>query len=55
MTPVRLLHVDDEVQFAASLGRRLTKRGLDVTHAASGTEALRIMDKEDRLFEVRCV
>ncbi len=52
MTPVRLLHVDDETQFAASLGRRLTKRGLDVTHAASGAEALEIMDKEDEPFEV---
>lgn len=52
MSSIRLLHVDDEVEFAASIGRRLTKRGLDVTHAASGPEALRIMEEADELFEV---
>lgn len=52
MTPIRILHVDDESDFAASLGRRLTRRGLDVSHVDSGPGALRIMDEKPDFFDV---
>ncbi|UCD51711.1 MAG: response regulator [Phycisphaerales bacterium] len=37
---IRLLIVDDEVQFLDSIGRRLELRGLDVTKAYNGQEAI---------------
>lgn len=37
---IRLLIVDDEVQFLDSISRRLEMRGLDVTKACSGQEAV---------------
>jgi len=52
MTPIRILHVDDERDFAVSLGRRLVQRGLDVTHTDNGADALRILNEKDGFFDV---
>lgn len=52
MTPIRILHVDDERDFAVSLGRRLVRRGLDVTHTDNGADALRILNEKDGFFDV---
>jgi len=43
MSEINLLHIDDEVDFAASLGRRLAKRGIKVSAAACGQEALDVL------------
>ncbi len=45
MAKDRVLLVDDEVDFLEALAERLTMRGLDVTCAASGSEALRIIEE----------
>lgn len=42
----RVLLVDDEVDFLASLAQRLTLRGLATSTAASGHDALAILDRE---------
>jgi DNA-binding NtrC family response regulator len=42
MRPDRVLLVDDEVEFLEILAERLRSRGLDVTCAVSGEEALEI-------------
>ena len=42
MPDLRLLLVDDEVDFLRTTAQRLRLRGLDVTTAASGEEALQI-------------
>ncbi len=42
MPNLRLLLVDDEVDFLRTTAQRLRLRGLDVTTAASGEEALQI-------------
>ena len=47
MAKDRVLLVDDEVDFLEALAERLTRRGLDVTCAASGSEALRIIDEKN--------
>ena len=39
---IRLLLVDDEVDFLAATAAALTRRGLEVTTAASASEALRL-------------
>jgi len=47
---IRLLLVDDEERFVETLSKRLKERGVDVTPALSGNEALKIM--EEKLFDV---
>ena len=44
-TQIRLLLVDDEQSFVNVLAKRLSRRGLEVTTALSGAEALRLMRK----------
>jgi len=43
MTQVSLLIVDDEIGFADVLRKRMARRGIDATPAASGEEAVRIL------------
>jgi len=50
MEEFRTLIVDDETEFRETLVSRLQKRNLDVTGAASGEEALKIM--KSKLFDV---
>lgn len=45
--PVRLLLVDDEESFVNVLSKRLSRRGVDVTQALSGAEALRQVRKRE--------
>nr|WP_321255529.1 response regulator [uncultured Pseudodesulfovibrio sp.] len=45
--PIRLFLVDDEVGFLEVLQKRLGKRGLDVTIAISGAEAIQILRGKD--------
>jgi DNA-binding response OmpR family regulator len=44
---IRLLLVDDERGFANVIAKRMSKRGIDVTKAYSGTEALQAIRKAD--------
>lgn len=46
MAKDRVLLVDDEAAFLEALAERLRMRGLDVTCASSGAEALRIIDEQ---------
>ena len=50
---VRLLIVDDEVGFADVLRKRMSRRGVDATPAASGEQAVRILREND--FDVALV
>ena len=45
--PIRVLLVDDEVGFTAVVKKRLGKRGVVVSIASSGTEAIGILRKQD--------
>lgn len=47
---IRLLLVDDEERFVETLSKRLKERGLDVTSALSGKDALKVMN--EKLFDV---
>ena len=47
MEAIRVLLVDDEVDFTEALGQRLEARGFAVTTAPSGDEALEKVDDED--------
>ena len=44
---IKLLLVDDEKGFANIIAKRMSKRGIDVTKAYSGTEALQAIRKAD--------
>ena len=44
-TPLRLLLVDDEAGFTEVLAKRLRRRGLDVTVALSGGEAMQAVEQ----------
>jgi DNA-binding NtrC family response regulator len=44
---ITLLLVDDEIAFVEVLSKRLARRGFQVTKAFSGTEAIRILRKQD--------
>ncbi len=44
---IKLLLIDDEVGYVNVLSNRLTKRGIDVTKAFSGAEALQALRKQD--------
>ena len=44
---IKLLLVDDEKGFANIIAKRMSKRGIDVTEAYSGAEALRAIRKAD--------
>lgn len=44
---IRLLLVDDEKGFVQVLAKRLTKRGIDVTQAFSGSEGIRLLRRSD--------
>lgn len=44
---IKLLLVDDEMGFVDVLGKRLSKRGMAVTAAYSGTEAIQILRRQD--------
>ena len=46
MTKIKVLMVDDEVQFRETTAKILTRRGFEVTPAASGQEALDILSGE---------
>ncbi len=46
-TAMRLLLVDDEVGFLDVLQKRLSKRGLSVVPASSGTKAIQVLRKQD--------
>jgi len=45
--PIKLLLVDDEEGFVNVLANRLAKRGVDVTKACSGSEAIQTLRKQD--------
>ena len=44
---IRLILIDDEVGFTTVMAKRLARRGLDVTSAYSGTEAIKAMRKAE--------
>jgi DNA-binding NtrC family response regulator len=44
---IKVLLVDDEVGFVDVLSKRLSKRGMDVTAAYSGTTAIQTLRKQD--------
>lgn len=46
MNAIRVLLVDDEVEFMETLVKRMKKRGLDVKGVKSGEEALDILARE---------
>lgn len=46
-TPLRILLVDDEQGYVSVLTKRLSLRGMNVTGALSGTEALQLMRGQD--------
>jgi len=50
---IRLLIVDDEIGFADVLRKRMSRRGVQATPAASGEEAVRILRKDE--FDVAIV
>ncbi len=45
--PINLLLVDDEESFVSVLSKRLNRRGVEVTRALSGAEALRQVRKRE--------
>ena len=44
---IKLLFVDDEKGFVHVLSNRLSRRGIDVCHAYSGSEGIRALRKQD--------
>jgi DNA-binding NtrC family response regulator len=44
---IRLLLVDDEVEFAAVLAKRLKRRAITATIAHNGTEAIQLLRRND--------
>jgi len=44
---IRLILIDDEVGFTTVMAKRLARRGLDVTSAFSGSEAIKTMRKAE--------
>jgi DNA-binding NtrC family response regulator len=48
--PIRLLLIDDEMEFVNLLAKRLEKRGFSAARAYSGKEGLRLLRRRD--FEV---
>ena len=44
---IRLIFIDDEVGFTTVMAKRLTRRGLNVTTAFSGSEAIQTMRKSE--------
>lgn len=44
---IKLLLVDDEIGFVEVLGKRLSKRNMDVTAVSSGTRAIQSLRKQD--------
>ena len=44
---IRLLLVDDEVGFVEVLSKRIIRRGIDVTMAFSGVEAIQTLRRQD--------
>jgi DNA-binding NtrC family response regulator len=47
MVDFRILFVDDEAEYLETVIKRMKKRGLDVTGAASGADALALMASHD--------
>lgn len=45
MSSVRVLLVDDETGFSATLGKRLTRRGLEIRAVESGKKALEALEE----------
>jgi DNA-binding NtrC family response regulator len=45
MNAFKVLFVDDETDFLETLMKRMKKRGVDVVRAASGEEALELLDE----------
>ena len=52
-SPLRLLLVDDEAGFVEVMRKRLARRGVEVTGALSGQEAIQILRRQD--FDVSVV
>ncbi|MEF2230606.1 MAG: response regulator [Pseudodesulfovibrio sp.] len=46
MREIRVLHVDDETDFAAAVGKRLARRGVAVRSVTGGGEALEALASE---------
>lgn len=46
MSDIRVLLIDDEVDFISTLAKRLGRRGLSISTAGSGAEALDVMARE---------
>ncbi len=46
MNTIRVLHVDDETDFAAAVGKRLARRGVTMRSVTSGREALEVLAEE---------
>jgi DNA-binding NtrC family response regulator len=46
-TAIKLLMVDDEVGYVNVLSKRMSKRGISVTTANSGSEAIQILRRHD--------
>jgi DNA-binding NtrC family response regulator len=44
---IRLILIDDEVGFTTVMAKRLTRRGMDVTSAFSGSQAIQAMRKAE--------
>jgi DNA-binding NtrC family response regulator len=44
---IRLILIDDEVGFTTVMAKRLSRRGIDVTSAFSGSEAIQAMRKAE--------
>lgn len=44
MNAFKVLFVDDEIDFLETLKKRMKKRGMDVSGAGSGEEALQLLD-----------
>ena len=49
MEIANVLLVDDEIPFVETMAKRLTKRGLEVSTAFSGEEALKALEKNDKI------
>ena len=45
--PIRLLLIDDEVEYVKVLANRLSRRNFNVEKASSGAEAFQILRKQD--------
>ena len=47
MNRIKLLMVDDEIDFTSTLTKRLTKRGINPTTVSNGAEALAVLENNE--------